>query len=122
VFGRLRSRGAGYKRPSPRFLSRGIAGSRPQWTPCTHLLAASPSPSSPRSTLIDEVERQAALLTTVATGGADFRDKHLQRQYKDRRRRLVDALEQRGLAYPFPWQDLPQWHGYWTVKNLRTLE
>ncbi len=70
--------------------------------------------------LIDELERQAALLTTVATGGADFRNKHLQREYKERRRRLVDALEERGLAYPFPWQDLPQWHGYWTGKNLRT--
>jgi hypothetical protein len=70
--------------------------------------------------LIDEVERQAALLTTVATGGADFRHKQLQREYKHRRRRLVDALQQRGLAYPFPWQDLPQWHGYWTGKNLGT--
>ena len=70
--------------------------------------------------LIEELERQAALLTTVATGGADFRDKPLQREYKERRRRLVEALEERGLAYPFPWQDLPQWHGYWTGKNLGT--
>jgi hypothetical protein len=60
------------------------------------------------------------LLTTVATGGADFRNKQLQREYKERRLRLVDALQQRGLAYPFPWQDLPQWHGYWTGKNLGT--
>jgi hypothetical protein len=70
--------------------------------------------------LIDELERQAALLTTVATGGADFRNKHLQREYKERRRQLVGALEEHGLAYPFPWQDLPQWHGYWAVKDLRT--
>ena len=51
--------------------------------------------------LIDELKLQAALLTAVATGGDDFRLKHVQRQYRDRRRRLVDALRQRGLAYPF---------------------
>jgi hypothetical protein len=70
--------------------------------------------------LIEELELQAALLTAVATGGEDFRLKRVQRQYRDRRRRLVDALEQRGLAYPFPWQDLPQWYGYWRAKGLRT--
>ena len=70
--------------------------------------------------LIEELELQAALLTAVATGGEDFRLKHVQRQYRDRRRRLVDPLEQRGLVYPFPWQDLSQWYGYWTAKGLGT--
>jgi hypothetical protein len=70
--------------------------------------------------LIDELDRQTALLTAVATdGGVDVRDKRAQRQYRDRRRRLVDALEEHGLAYPFPWQDLSQWYGYWRAKGLR---
>ena len=70
--------------------------------------------------LIDELDRQTALLTAVATdGGVDVRDKRAQRQYRDRRRRLIDALKEHGLAYPFPWQDLSQWHGYWRAKGLR---
>jgi hypothetical protein len=63
--------------------------------------------------LIDELERQAALLTAVATGGPRIDD--VKREYWDRRRRLAAALERRGLEYPFPWQDLWQWYGYWTA-------
>ena len=70
--------------------------------------------------LIDELERQAALLTAVATGGADFRLQQVQRQYRDRRRRLVGTLQQRRLAYPFPWQDLSEWYGHWTGHDMRT--
>lgn len=82
---------------------------------------AEPEPDlSTVDALIDEVELQAALLTAVATGGEDFRLKHVQRQYTDRRRRLIAALQQRGLAYPFPWQGLSQWYGYWTGNNLGT--
>jgi hypothetical protein len=44
--------------------------------------------------LIDELERQAALLTAVATGGSRIDD--VQREYQDRRRRLAAALERRG--------------------------
>ncbi len=54
--------------------------------------------------LIQELELQAALLTTVATGGPRIED--VKREYQDRGRRLVWALERRGLEYPFPWQDL----------------
>ncbi|MGH3304987.1 MAG: hypothetical protein ACRDOK_25625 [Streptosporangiaceae bacterium] len=68
--------------------------------------------------LIDEVERQAALLTAVATGGPKIES--VTHEYKKRRRRLVDALQRRGLEYPFPWQDLWQWYGYWTTNNLGT--
>jgi hypothetical protein len=59
--------------------------------------------------LIDELERQAALLTAVATVGSRIDD--VQREYQDRRRRLAAALERRGLEYLFPWQ----WYGYWTA-------
>ena len=65
------------------------------------------------SALIDELERQAALLTAVATGGP--RIEGVNKEYQDRRRRLAGALERRGLEYPFPWQDLWQWYGYWSV-------
>jgi hypothetical protein len=68
--------------------------------------------------LIDELERQASLLTAVATGGP--RIEHMQWEYQDRRRRLVDALQRRGLEYPWPWQDLWQWYGYWTSNGLAT--
>jgi hypothetical protein len=64
--------------------------------------------------LMDEVERQAGLLITVATGGSPT-SRQLDRQYQDRRRRLAAALGLRGLKYPFPWQDLGQWHGYWSA-------
>jgi hypothetical protein len=59
--------------------------------------------------LIDELERQAALLAAVATGGPRIDD--VKREYRDRRRRLAAALERRGLEYPFPWPDLWQWYG-----------
>src|SRR5215475_2057685 len=68
--------------------------------------------------LIGELERQAALLTAVATGGPRIDD--VKWEYQDRRRRLVEALERRGLEYPFPWQDLWLWYGYWTGNNLGT--
>ena len=67
--------------------------------------------------LTQEVELQAALLTEVATGGRPWQP--LRKEYQDRRRRLTEALEDRGLLYPFPWQDLGQWYGYWSA-NLPT--
>lgn len=63
--------------------------------------------------LVQELERQAALLTAVATGGPAINN--VMREHQDRRRRLVGALERRGLEYPFPWQDLWQWYGYWSA-------
>jgi hypothetical protein len=78
--------------------------------------AGEPAPDlSTVGALIDELERQASLLTAVATGGP--RIEHVQWEYQDRRRRLTEALQRRGLEYPFPWQDLWQWYGQWT-RNL----
>jgi hypothetical protein len=62
--------------------------------------------------LIQELENQAALLISVATGGP--RIDSVQADYAQRRQRLVRALEKRGLTYPFPWPDLWQWYGFWT--------
>jgi len=63
--------------------------------------------------LVQELENQAALLTSVATGGPriDF----VQAEYMRRRQRLLPALARRGLRYPFPWPDLWQWYGYWSA-------
>ena len=54
--------------------------------------------------LIEELETQAALLISVATGGE--RIESVKGQYRRRRQKLVPALKRRGLTYPFPWQDL----------------
>ena len=62
--------------------------------------------------LIQELEDQAALLISVATGGP--RIDSVQSDYVQRRQRLVRALDKRGLTYPFPWPDLWQWYGFWT--------
>jgi len=64
--------------------------------------------------LVQELENQAALLISVATGGP--RIETVQADYHQRRLRLLRALERRGLAYPFPWSDLWQWHGFWSGK------
>ena len=66
--------------------------------------------------LVQELESQAALLAAVATGGP--RIETVQAEYQHRRQRLVRALERRGLQYPFPWPDLWQWYGHWSV-NLK---
>ena len=64
-------------------------------------------------TLIDELERQAALLTAVATGGPRIDD------VKGNTRIAVGVWPERssagGLSTPSPWQDLWQWYGYWTA-------
>jgi hypothetical protein len=68
--------------------------------------------------LVQELESQAALLISVATGGP--RIESVQRPYRQRRQRLLPALKRRGLSYPFPWQDLWGWHGYWSSGKLPT--
>jgi hypothetical protein len=68
--------------------------------------------------LIEELETQAALLISVATGGE--RIESVKGQCRRRRQKLVPALKRRGLTYPFPWQDLWAWHGYWSSGKLPT--
>lgn len=62
--------------------------------------------------VIQELENQASLPISVAAGGP--RIDSVQADYVLRRQRLVQALEKRGLAYPFPWPDLWQWYGFWS--------
>jgi hypothetical protein len=63
--------------------------------------------------LIEELEAQAGLLISVATGGPRIDD--VNDDYKERRQRLKPVLTRRGLSYPFPWPDLWQWYGYWSA-------
>jgi transcriptional regulator of NAD metabolism len=63
--------------------------------------------------LVQELERQAALLISVATGGP--RIEAVQAEYTHRRQRLLGALARRGLDYPFPWTDLWSWYGHWSA-------
>jgi hypothetical protein len=75
---------------------------------------AAPEPDvSPVGGLMEELERQAALLVAVATGGG--RIETMQAEHQRRRQRLVRALERRGLQYPFPWSDLWLWYGHWSA-------
>ncbi len=69
--------------------------------------------------LVLELEAQAQLLISVATGGP--RIDEVQRDYQLRRQRLVPALQRRGQEYPFPWPDLWQWYGHWSA-NLPKYE
>src|SRR5579859_1519443 len=69
--------------------------------------------------LMQELQNQAALLTSVATGGPCI--ENVDPEYQHRRQRLVLALEHRNLQYPFPWSSLWQWHGHWgRDPNLKT--
>lgn len=65
--------------------------------------------------LTQELQNQASLLVTVATGG--LRIQAAEAEHQRRRQRLIPALEHHNLKYPFPWHDLWLWHGYWS-ENL----
>ena len=66
--------------------------------------------------LIEAIEKQTALLTTVSTGGPRIAD--VNDEYRRHRQALIPALRRHGLTYPFPRDDLWEWHGHWST-NLR---
>lgn len=63
---------------------------------------------------IQLIERQAALLITVATGGP--RIERVENAYRERDALLRRALRTWGAKTPFPWRSLWDWHGFWTGK------
>ncbi|MCL4434837.1 MAG: hypothetical protein M1399_08790 [Actinobacteria bacterium] len=67
--------------------------------------------------LAQELKAQAQLLISVATGGP--RIESVREDYQQSRRRLLPALQRRGVEYPFPWPDLWQWYEYWST-NLES--
>lgn len=81
---------------------------RPPWeTP------PEPEPDPQTATgLLALLDSQANLLVAVATDGP--RTDATNGKYKHRRRALNAALRGRGLAPPFPYEDLWAWHGHWS--------
>lgn len=70
------------------------------------------------SCLIEEVEAQRHLMTTVSTGGP--RIDSVNEEYKARRQRIRSALERLALPDPNPYDDLWNWHGKWSGGELPT--
>jgi hypothetical protein len=68
--------------------------------------------------LIKGLEAQSDLMIRVATGA---RIEDAQDEYKERRRDLLYALNERGIADPNPHSDLWHWYGYWK-ENLPTYQ
>jgi hypothetical protein len=62
--------------------------------------------------LLELLDAQAALLVAVATGGP--RIDSVDARYRRRRKQLDAALRARGIAAPFPYEDLWSWHGHWS--------
>jgi hypothetical protein len=66
--------------------------------------------------LLELLNKQAQLLVSVSTGGPRIND--VNGKYGERRRKLNAGLRARGMAPPFPYEDLWAWHGEWS--NLGT--
>jgi hypothetical protein len=61
--------------------------------------------------LVEALEVQAALLKSVATGGAMIAD--VEAEYRRRRQEIRRHLRELGVADPFPWATLWVWYGAW---------
>jgi hypothetical protein len=70
--------------------------------------------------LLALLEAQAALLVDVATGGSQI--DRVNHRYKRRRRALNEGLRARGLAAPFPFEDLWAWRGDWKSREIGTYQ
>lgn len=70
--------------------------------------------------LLDLLDAQAALLVDVATGGSAI--DRVNPRYKRRRRTLNQALQARGIAPPFPFDDLWAWRGDWKSRDIATYQ
>lgn len=64
--------------------------------------------------LRDELQLQAALIVTTGTGGPPF--KEVDPEYKARDRVLRSNFSRLGLAYPYPWASLWDWHGFYSMQ------
>ncbi|MEO5824680.1 MAG: hypothetical protein ABIR59_02235 [Gemmatimonadales bacterium] len=66
-----------------------------------------------REDLRRDLEDQKALMVAVSTGGPRIDD--VNREYTERRSRLILPLKARGLEDPSPYDDLWEWHGKWSA-------
>lgn len=69
-------------------------------------------PSSSPQEVLDLLDRQASLLVSVSTNGARFGT--VERKYKTGQRRLKSAVRRLGVPTPFPYEDVWEWHGYYS--------
>lgn len=67
--------------------------------------------------LLELLNKQVRLLVSVSTGGPRIDD--VNGEYLKRRRKLNAGLRARGMAPPFPYEDLWAWYGEWST-NLGT--
>lgn len=58
------------------------------------------------------IQRQSNLIVTTGTGGPRIQE--VDDLYQRDDRALVEAFRQLGLASPFPWRTLWEWHGYYS--------
>lgn len=62
--------------------------------------------------LIELVDRQANVIVATGTGKGSFDDHD--DDYQERDRTIIRAFKRLGIAPPFPWRSLWEWHGYYS--------
>jgi hypothetical protein len=70
--------------------------------------------------LIQEIEKQKALMIDVATGGA--RIQQVNDEYKERRISIISKLQAAGIQAPNPYSDLWNWYGKWSDGSLPSYQ
>ena len=79
-----------------------------------------PVPASMVKDAIQEVELQKALMISVSTGGQ--RIQQVNGEYKERRIKIAEILEQIGTEDPNPYPDLWNWYSRWSDGSLPTYQ
>lgn len=65
-----------------------------------------------KQNLLSSVDRVAAMMISVATGGA--RIEEVNSQFQNLYDELDQSLSAQGLTNPFPYRDLWEWYGHWS--------
>jgi hypothetical protein len=70
--------------------------------------------------LIQEIDKQKALMIDVATGGS--RIQQVNDEYKERRISIISKLQAAGIQDPNPYSDLWNWYGKWSDGSLPSYQ
>lgn len=70
--------------------------------------------------LIQEIDKQKALMIDVATGGS--RIQQVNDEYKERRISIISKLQTAGIQDPNPYSDLWNWYGKWSDGSLPSYQ